>query len=113
VDVLKLRLPKDPTWITWDGDGFPRQGSEDSIIFFLSEHVYFDSDISYRRSLASAIQQEGVSETIGAAHRLIDAAWVTKAGYSYLEGERFPTYYDLSDEEYERDATFVEVDIVY
>lgn len=113
VNVLKSRIPKNPTWLIWDGENFPRQGSEDSVIFYLSEHIYFDSDISYRRSLAAAIQQEGISETIGAAHRLIDAAWATKAGYSQHEGERFPIYYDLDDKDYERDATFMEVDNVY
>lgn len=102
-----------PAWLTWEGDDFPRNFHSDSIIFYLSEHIYFDSDESYKKSLASTILQEGLSSSSYEAYRMIDSAWITRAGYRFDDDdERFPIYCDNDDPDLYYDATFVEVSYV-
>ena len=102
-----------PTWFMWDGDGFPRQIHSDSVIFYINEHIYLDSDDVARKSLARQIQREGLVETLSEAFALIDSGVETRAGYYYEDGdELFQTYADYEDVELEYDATFIEVPYV-
>lgn len=99
-----------PTWLIWEGDDFPRQIHSDSIVFYLGEHIYFDSDEEYKTSLARQLQVEGVSETLGQAYKMIDSGHLTRAGYYYEdEDARYPVYCDNDDPSIDYDATFVEV----
>ncbi len=99
-----------PVWFIWEGEEFPRSTHSDSVVFYLSEHIYLEDDDVAKRSLATAILQEGVSESIGESYRLIDSANVIRAGYCYEDGDdRFPIYCDDEDPLLDYDATFVEV----
>jgi hypothetical protein len=105
---------KDPVWFTWEGDDFPRKIHSDSVVFYLSEHVYMDDHESYTRSLARQIQREGISYSLAEAYKLIEQGYVTKAGYYFEDGdESFPVYCEDEDPNWEWDATFVEVPFVY
>jgi hypothetical protein len=102
-----------PIWLTWEGDDFPRQIHSDSVVFYLSEHIYLDIDSAYRRSLAQAILREGIASSVGESHRLIDSGYETRAGYRYEDADEFhPVYCDNSDPELDYDATFIEVPYV-
>lgn len=108
--MRRTKAPADPIWLTWEGDNFPRKFHSDSVVFYLSEHIYFESDESYRKSLAKALLQEGVSFSTPHSYKMIDAAWVSRAGYRYDDGdERFLVYCENDDPLLEYDATFVEV----
>lgn len=99
--------------MTWEGDDFPRQLHSDSVVFYLSEHIYFESDDEYKTSLAKQIQLEGLSYSLGEAYKMIDKGHVTRAGYYYEDEDgRYPVYCDNDDPDIDYDATFVEVPYV-
>lgn len=101
-------------WLTWEGDDFPRMLHSDSVVFYLSEHVYMDQDEAYKSSLARQIQREGISYSLGESYKLIDESLISKAGYYFEDGDQsFPIYCEDDDPNYEWDATFVEVPFVY
>lgn len=103
----------DPIWLIWEGNDFPSKFHSDSIIFYLNEHIYLDSDDIAKKSLARQLQREGIATSLFDGYNLINLAWVSRAGYYYDDGdERFPIYCEESDPNYEWDATFVEVPYV-
>lgn len=100
----------EPVWLTWEGDDFPRKFHSDSIVFYLSEHIYLDQDEIAKESLAKTILREGISFSTPHSFRLISSGWVSRAGYRFDDGdERFPVYCDNEDPDLEYDATFVEI----
>lgn len=103
-----------PSWLIWEGNDYPNKLHSDSIVFYINEHVYLDNDPESRRALARAIQQEGITYSLGESYKLIEDSVVELAGYWYPEDEdRFPTYCSLDDDNYDWDATFVEVPYVF
>jgi hypothetical protein len=111
--VRRAKTYSEPAWLTWEGDDFPRQIHSDSVVFYLSEHIYIDSDPEYKKSLAKIIQREGISYSLGEAFKLIEDGFVTSAGYYFEDGdELYPVYCDNDDPNVEWDATFVEVPFV-
>ena len=103
----------EPVWLIWEGDDFPRKIHSDSVVFYLTEHIYLDQDEIAKKALAKQLRLEGVADSLGEAFRLIDLGWVSKGGYYFEDDdERFPVYCELDDELYDWDATFVEVPFV-
>lgn len=108
--MRRKKISLEPVWLIWEGDSFPRKFGSDSLIFYLSEHIYLDSDDIARKSLAKQLQREGVVDSLSESYKLIDISWASRAGFYYEDGDdRFPIYCDESDENYEWDATFIEV----
>ena len=102
-----------PSWLIWEGEDFPRKIHSDSVVFYLAEHIYFESDPEYKKSLATQIQREGLSYSLGESFRLIDQGEISKGAIYYEDGnEAFPVYCEVDDPEADWDATFVEVPIV-
>lgn len=102
-----------PTWLMWEGGEFPRKLHSDSVILFISEHLYLDTDEVAKKSLARQLQREGLVESLGEAYTMINSGIETRAGYYYEDGdELFPVYAEYDDIELEYDATFVEVPYV-
>ena len=100
-------------WLTWEGDGFPRELHSDSVIFYLNEHIYFDSDIQYKRDLARAIQLEGIAYSLGESFRLIEQGRLSQGGYRISEEDpNLFVYCDNDDPDFDYDATFIEVPYV-
>ena len=98
----------------WEGDDFPRKTHSDSVVFYLSEHIYFDSDEGYKKSLANQIRLEGLTDSLGEAFKLISIGVISRGGYYFEdEDERCPVYCELDDDLYIWDATFVEVPVVF
>ncbi len=108
--MRRKKAVSQPVWFIWEGEEFPRQIHSDSIVFYLNEHVYLDSDDIAKKSLATTLLQEGISESIGHSYRLIDSSIITRAGYCYEGGDdRFPLYCEDDSSFLDYDATFVEV----
>ena len=103
----------EPKWLTWEGDDFPRKIHSDSVVFYLTEHIYLDQDEIAKKALARQIQLEGLAYSLGEAFKLINDSWISKAGYYFEDSdELYPVYCELDDELYDWDATFVEVPVV-
>jgi hypothetical protein len=101
-------------WLTWEGDDFPRELHSDSIVFYVNEHIFFDSDAEYKSSLARAIQLEGISYSLGEAFKLIDEGQISTAGYKVSQDDpNLYVYCENDDPELYYDATFIEVPFVY
>jgi hypothetical protein len=99
-------------WLTWEGDDFPLEHVE-SMVFYFPEHIYFEADESYKRSLARAIQLEGIVYSLGESFRLIEAATLIRAGYRISdEDPNLFIYCEDNDMDLEFDATFIEVTYV-
>lgn len=108
--MRRQKISADPEWLIWEGDDFPRRFHSDSVVFYLSEHIYFDSDEAYKKSLANQIRLEGLTESLGEAYKFIEDSWVTKSGYYFEDGDdKFPVYCEEDDPALYYDATFVEV----
>ena len=112
--MRRKKTVSEPVWLVWEGDDFPRKIHSDSVVFYLTEHIYLDSDDSYKKSLAKQVRLEGLTDSLGEAFKLIDLGWVSKGGYYFEDGdERYPVYCELDDDLYDWDATFVEVPVVF
>jgi hypothetical protein len=102
-----------PTWLMWEGDDFPRQLHSDSVVFFINEHIYLDSDDVAKRSLAVQLQREGLVDSLGEAFKLVASSLETRGGYFYEDNDEiFPVFCDDSDPNLDYDATFIEVPYV-
>lgn len=102
-----------PSWLTWEGDDFPRQISSDSVVFYINEHIYLDDDPLAKKSLARQIQIEGLAYSLGEAFKLIDSGQYIRAGYCYEDGEElYPVFCEDEDPRLDYDATFIEVPYV-
>lgn len=103
-----------PTWLIWEGDDFPRQLHSDSVVFYVGEHLYLDTDDIAKRALAMQIQREGIVDSLGAAFKLISEGVETRGGYFYEDNdELFPVFCEDSDLNLDYDATFIEVPYVF
>ena len=109
----KKSIPE-PTWFIWEGEDFPRSIHSDSVVLYLNEQIYLDSDDLAKRSLAKTLLQEGISVSTGDSYRLIESSVELRAGYRYEDGDEIiPIFCDDEDPDLEYDATFVEVAYVY
>lgn len=103
-----------PVWLIWEGDDYPRKINSDSVVFYINEHIDLDFDPLAKKSLAKSLQQEGITYSLGESYKLIEDAIIEKAGYWYPDDDdRFPTYCSMDDDNYDWDATFVEVPYVF
>ena len=104
----------EPRWLTWEGDDFPRKIHSDSVVFYLTEHVYLEEDDIAKKALAKQLQQEGLVYSLSEGFKLIDQGWTSREGYYFEEDdENYPVYCDHNDIDCEWDATFVEVPYVF
>lgn len=111
--MRRKKIVSQPVWLMWEGDDFPRKLDSDSVVFYLSEHIYLDEDKEAKTSLARQLQREGIVSSLGEGYRLLDMSWVSRGGFYYDDGdERFPIYCEDDDPLYDWDATFVEVPYV-
>ncbi len=112
--MRRKKVPVLPSWLIWEGEDFPRKIHSDSVVFYINEHLELDIDDLARKSLARALQQEGITYSLSESYKLIEDAVIEKAGYWYPDGEdRYPSYCSMDDDNYEWDATYVEVPYVF
>jgi hypothetical protein len=70
-------------WYIWDSLD---NSNEDFIIFYTEGHVDIDHEV-VRRALASAIQREGISSSLGDSYFILDRgdSWQSYCGSDQLE----------------------------
>ena len=66
-------------WKEWTGSGYEPL-HEDSVTFFTEDHVDIENEL-IRRALASALQRDGVSVSLGNGFKYLDSA-VINYGYA-------------------------------
>lgn len=80
-------------WSIWEGDGLPTSLSDSEVIYYTHEHVDLENEI-VRRALASSIQRDGISLSLGQSFRMIEQSAVTLAASTTFPDARIPTYCD-------------------
>jgi hypothetical protein len=67
-------------WSEWFGNGYSKETPE-SLVFYTEDHVDIHNEI-VRRALASAIQRDGTTDSLGEAFRLLDGPVLVSHGYA-------------------------------
>lgn len=107
-------------WSEWDGEGY-NTSYPDSIIYFTEAHITLDEPVVLR-ALASAIQRDGVVDSLGDAYKLIERFSLVSQGHMGLvdTDASVQTICDELGETYYGDevvsiapVTFVEVSVEY
>jgi len=103
-------------WSEWLGEDYATFSSG-NLVFFTFDHVDLELDI-VRRALASALQREGVCDSLGDGYRAVDTAEVTHGHVGYLDEEDELHVCDDHGETYYGDevsevleATWVAIDV--
>jgi hypothetical protein len=82
-------------WSEWFGDGY-KKDTPNAIIFYTEDHVDIHNDI-VRRALASAIQRDGITDSLGEAFRLLDGPVLVCHGHAgFVGGSDELTLCDIS-----------------
>ena len=71
-------------WSEWSGDHFSSGGS--SIFFFTEDHITLEHDVIVR-ALASALQRDGVVDSLGQGYRAAESASVQHIYAGKVDGE--------------------------
>lgn len=88
---MKHDRPGDWLWEEWDGEGFEPSKSS-SVIYVTYEDVDLTMEL-VRRALASALQRDGVAESLGDGFKLIDKSIVSEGHVGLIDDN-----YTLCDE---------------
>lgn len=73
-------------WSEWFGEGYDKEDSN-SVLFYTEGHVDIHQEI-VRRALASAIQRDGIVDSLGEAFRLLDGTVTVFRGHAgFVDGE--------------------------
>jgi len=72
-------------WSEWFGIDYKRN-IPNSLIFYTEEHVYLDNEI-VKRALASALQRDGTTDSLGGAFRLLDGVISVHHGHAGYNAE--------------------------
>lgn len=102
-------------WSEWEGDGYTTAVYH-SVTYVTEGHVTLDEPV-VARALASAVQRDGVVDSIGQAYRMIENWSLVSQGYiGIVDGDVVHTVCDRDGETFYGDiaddvvpATFVEV----
>jgi len=78
-------------WSIWDGEDLPTSLSEPEVIYYTHDHVDIDNEV-VKRALASSIQRDGISSSLGQSFRMIEQAVVTLGASTTFPGEYTPTF---------------------
>jgi hypothetical protein len=75
----------DCLWDQWQGDCYePKNGSE--LVYFTQDHIDIDHEI-VKRALASALQRDGIVDSLGDGFRLVESAETEWGWAGILEDE--------------------------
>lgn len=103
-------------WKEWTGDGYDT-AYEDSVIFFTDEHVDIENEV-VRRALASTIQRDGLTTSLGLGFKALEDAQVSFGYAGEIDGDIDLTVCDEEGETCTGDVvdhvvpiTFVEVSL--
>jgi hypothetical protein len=101
-------------WSIWDGDGYVADNDE-ATVYFTQEHIDVEEDV-IKRALASSIQRDGISYSLGDSFKLVDASIKSHLWIGTLDQEIYPEICNSAGEtllgatlDNVVEATFVEV----
>jgi hypothetical protein len=89
---VKHDRPGDWLWHEWDGDCYEPVGTPD--VVYVTYGVVDPEDDLVRRALASALQRDGVADSLGDGYRIIDRATMCQGYAGNLTGETHRTMCD-------------------
>ncbi len=73
-------------WSEWFGIDYKKE-DEDSIVFYTEGHIDIHNEI-VKRALASSIQRDGITDSLGEAFRLLEQRVTVYRGYAgFVDGE--------------------------
>lgn len=72
-------------WKEWTGDGFDPQFNE-SIVFFTDDHIDLENEV-VRRALASALQRDGISISLGNGFQSLENAKIVYGYAGEIDGD--------------------------
>ena len=72
-------------WLEWLGSGYSLT-KQDPIIYYTIEHVDIENEL-VRKALASALQRDGIFDSLNEAFKAIDAGIVSSGWSGYVEEE--------------------------
>jgi hypothetical protein len=73
-------------WSEWFGGGYERDISS-ATVFYTEDHIDIHNEI-VRRALASAIQRDGITDSLGGAFCLLDGPVIVLEGYAgFVDGD--------------------------
>jgi hypothetical protein len=72
-------------WKEWTGSGY-ESIHDDSLVFFTDERVDVENEL-VRRALASALQRDGISVTLGNGFQAIESAHVSYGYAGEVDGD--------------------------
>jgi hypothetical protein len=85
-------------WTEWYGDGYsPCSTSTTTIVFYTEDHVDLENEL-VKRALASAIQRDGIVDSLGDAFKRIDGVQPHCGYVGNVDGSREKTVCDSSGE---------------
>ena len=103
-------------WKEWTGDGFDC-AFDISVVFYTDDHVDLENDV-VRRALASALQRDGISISLGNGFQSLESAAVVTGYAGVVDGDIDLTVCDIDGETRHGDivdevvpTTWVEVNI--
>lgn len=95
---MRISRKGESLWHEWAGEGY-YLSSPFSVAFYTIEHVDLDLDI-VRRALASAIQRDGLVDSLGQAFALIEKSTISQGYAGELDGDLDLTFCDADGETY-------------
>lgn len=78
-------------WLEWHGEDYETKYSSYSVIYFTIGHIDIENEI-VRRALASALQRDGIVDSLAAGFKSIDSSVVVHGWSGFLADEHERTY---------------------
>ena len=100
--MKKDTRPGEELWCEWTGSGYSKNNSEGIVYYTLGE-VDMDNEL-VSRALASAIQRDGVADSLGDSFKLIENCQITRGWCGILEEE---SEYSVCDENSETEYGYI------
>ena len=74
---MKDSRPGESLWDEWLGSGYSNfLESSDTFVFYTKDHVSMENDL-VRRALASAIQRDGITDSLSESFKILEGSKVT------------------------------------
>jgi hypothetical protein len=83
--MKKDTRPGEELWCEWSGSGYSKNNPH-STVYYTLDYVDMDNDL-VSRALASAIQRDGVADSLGDSFKLIENCQITRGWCGILEEE--------------------------
>jgi ABC-type transport system substrate-binding protein len=83
--IVKDSRKGEALWKEWTGQGFDQTLST-SVVFFTDDHVDMENEV-VRRALASALQRDGISISLGHGYKAVESAVISNGYAGEVDGD--------------------------